>query len=350
MRPRPDPAGPGQESVWDFPRPAIAQPIQVRIRIEHRGRTIADTCAAVRTLETSHPPSYYIPRIDIAPDVLRRAEGSSFCEWKGAATYWDVVVGEVGDLVLPRVGWSYANPTADFHLSDHDFSELFGRAAQAGYRGYKIKVGHPDVERDLHRLDLLKKATGDDGRPVMVDANETWTAAEAQAALALFARAGHRIFWIEDPTPRDDFDGLRRLRLSCPETRVNSGEYLDLSGKRRLLEAKACDMLNLHGQISDVMRAGWLAGEHNVEVTFGNSFLELGVNTALALPGVRWLEYSFQNFDHLVESPYPIRDGLIYGHRCPGHGLRLDGAARQTHHTPEPLTDSDLPPAPCRAA
>lgn len=234
----------------------------------------------------------------------------------------------------------------DFHLSDHDFSEIFGNAAECGFRGYKIKVGHPDIERDLHRLDLLKKATGDDGRPVMADANEAWTAAETRAALALFERAGHRLYWIEDPIPRDDFDGLRRLRLSCPDTRINSGEYLDLSGKRKLLQAEACDMLNVHGQVSDVMRAGWLAGEHNVEVTFGNSFLEIGANMAMALPGVRWLEYSFQNFEHLVEEPYVIRDGLIRCHDRPGHGLRLSDAARNEHHTPEPLREDDLPAAP----
>lgn len=117
MRPRPDPAAPGQESVWAYPRPAIAEPTGAHIRIEHRGRIVADTRAAIRTLETSHPPSYYIPRADIAPDMLRRADGSSFCEWKGAASYWDVVV---DGIVLPRVGWSYASPTAPFAaLRDH---------------------------------------------------------------------------------------------------------------------------------------------------------------------------------------------------------------------------------------
>ncbi len=113
VRPCPEPAGVGQESVWAFPRPAIAQLIDARIQIEHCGRIIADTRLAVRTIETSHPPSYYIPRSDIAPDALRRAEGSSFCEWKGAAIYWDVVV---DGIVLPRVGWSYANPTTAFAI------------------------------------------------------------------------------------------------------------------------------------------------------------------------------------------------------------------------------------------
>lgn len=103
--------GPGQESVWRYPRPAIAEPTSARIVIEHRGVVIADTEAAVRTLETSHPPSYYIPLADIANGVLRHAAGSSFCEWKGAAAYWNIVI---GDTVLSRVGWSYANPTPGF--------------------------------------------------------------------------------------------------------------------------------------------------------------------------------------------------------------------------------------------
>lgn len=223
----------------------------------------------------------------------------------------------------------------DFHLSDHDFTELFGRAAELGYRGYKIKVGHAELERDVHRLNLLAQAVGRE-KPVMIDANEAWTARETLVALETFAKAGHSIYWAEDPIPRDDIDGLRMLR-HANVTRINSGEYLDLSGKRRLLEARACDMLNVHGQISDVMRAGWLAEEANVEVTFGNSILEIGVNMALALPGVRWLEYSFMNLEHLVERPFPIRDGMIYGHDAPGHGLVLCEEARKTWHTPEPV-------------
>lgn len=117
MKVTPDPVAPGQTSVWSFPRPAIAEPSRAHIVIEHAGTIVADTRASVRTLETSHPPSYYIPRADIAPGLLRRAEGTSFCEWKGAATYWDVVI---GDIVLPRVGWSYPVPTPTFAiLRDH---------------------------------------------------------------------------------------------------------------------------------------------------------------------------------------------------------------------------------------
>ena len=111
MWPKPDPVLPGQESVWDYPRPAIAEVCSAHVVIEHARQIVANTRRSVRTLETSHPPSYYFPPEDIAPGVLRRASGSSLCEWKGAATYWDVVI---GDLVLPRIGWSYPNPTPKF--------------------------------------------------------------------------------------------------------------------------------------------------------------------------------------------------------------------------------------------
>jgi L-alanine-DL-glutamate epimerase-like enolase superfamily enzyme len=237
----------------------------------------------------------------------------------------------------------------DFHLNDAAFVDLFTDAAQRGFTAFKIKVGHADLARDLHRLDLLKSAVGPDAT-VMVDANEAWTARQAIIALEQFRRAGHVIYWLEDPILRDDFAGLKLLRASCGSTQINAGEYLDLSGKRRLLEADACDMLNVHGQVSDVMRIGWLAAERGLPVTLGNSFLEIGVNTALALPNVDWLEYSFQNFDHLVEEPFLIKDGRIYGSDRAGHGLVLSETARRLYRRPDILLPSAVGPAPVAQA
>ncbi len=117
MRPSPDPVGPGQESVWRYPRPPIAERSDRHIRIEHRGVVVAETRAAIRTLETSHPPSWYLPPDTIAPDLLRRSDRRSFCEWKGDATYWHLLV---GDVLLRDVGWSYLDPAPPFAvLRDH---------------------------------------------------------------------------------------------------------------------------------------------------------------------------------------------------------------------------------------
>ena len=117
MRPRPDPVAPGQESVWQYPRPAVAQPSDRHIRITHAGIVVADTRAAVRTIETSPPPSWYIPPDAIAPGLLRPSPRRSFCEWKGEARYWHV---EIGGQVFNDVAWSYPNPTPAFAiLRDH---------------------------------------------------------------------------------------------------------------------------------------------------------------------------------------------------------------------------------------
>lgn len=113
----PDPVGPGQESVWAYPRPAIAEPCARHVRIEHRGAIVADTRASIRTLETSHPPSYYIPPSDVSPGLLRRSDRRSFCEWKGEAVYHDLVI---GGAVLREIAWSYPDPTRAFAmLRDH---------------------------------------------------------------------------------------------------------------------------------------------------------------------------------------------------------------------------------------
>jgi uncharacterized protein (DUF427 family) len=115
--PRPDSIAPGQESVWNFPRPAICERTAAHIVIELGGMIIADRRRTVRTLETSHPPSYYVPPADIQPGVLVPAAGSSFCEWKGHARYFDVVA---GGIRRERAAWAYPDPTERFAiLRDH---------------------------------------------------------------------------------------------------------------------------------------------------------------------------------------------------------------------------------------
>lgn len=95
------------ESVWDYPRPPRLERAAAHVTITHAGLTVADTARAWRVLETSHPPVYYVPRDDIAAGVLEPGSGRSLCEFKGWATYWDLVVGEVR---AAQAGWSYESP------------------------------------------------------------------------------------------------------------------------------------------------------------------------------------------------------------------------------------------------
>ena len=105
--------GPGQESVWDYPRPPALELSDRRVVVRAGSVVIADSTSAWRVMETSHPPTWYLPRADIAGEYLRRsAARSSVCEWKGAATYWDVLVPD--GSVIQSVGWSYETPTPRF--------------------------------------------------------------------------------------------------------------------------------------------------------------------------------------------------------------------------------------------
>lgn len=109
--------GPGQESVWDFPRPPQLELWPQRVRVEFGGVTIADSTQALRALETSHPPTYYVPLADVNMDALRPAPGASVCEWKGAASYFDIVAGA---QVAAKAGWSYPDPFEDFaRVAEH---------------------------------------------------------------------------------------------------------------------------------------------------------------------------------------------------------------------------------------
>jgi uncharacterized protein (DUF427 family) len=113
------PAGPRaysrhMERVWDYPRPPALVPCERRVRVEHNGETVAESTAALRVLETSHPPTIYIPPGDVRMDLLTPSSGrTTVCEWKGRAHYYDLAD-------VRAVAWAYADPRPAFTaLRDH---------------------------------------------------------------------------------------------------------------------------------------------------------------------------------------------------------------------------------------
>ncbi len=108
---------PGSESVWDYPRPPRVEPCAQRLRVEFNGEVVGDTSRGYRLLETSHPPTYYIPRADVRMASLKVNEKRSFCEFKGEACYWDLHSGSRSSIAA---GWSYPLPTKLYSiLADH---------------------------------------------------------------------------------------------------------------------------------------------------------------------------------------------------------------------------------------
>lgn len=109
--------GPGQESVWDYPRPPRLERSRRRIRVELGGRILAASGRALRVCETASPPVYYVPPEDVLAGALLPDSHRSHCEWKGAARYWNA---RLGSRRIAQVAWSYPAPDAGFEaLRDH---------------------------------------------------------------------------------------------------------------------------------------------------------------------------------------------------------------------------------------
>lgn len=135
-RPTPDVPGPGQESVWDYPRPPSLAQTDRYVVITLGGATIAESRRAWRVCETSHPPTFYLPCEDIDPEVLRPGNGSSFCEFKGSATYWTL---QVGDRIESEVGWSYERPSPAFEAMRSAIAFYPGRMDTCTVDGEQVR-------------------------------------------------------------------------------------------------------------------------------------------------------------------------------------------------------------------
>ena len=213
--------------------------------------------------------------------------------------------------------------TLDFRLDDQSFRQKLERFRSCGFRAIKTKVGHPDINWDLRRLEITKQIMGDDV-VLMVDANEAWSVKETLIRLHTYRDHGYDIFWIEDPITREDYAGYACLCRELPFCRINTGEYLAYSGKRRLLESNAVDVLNVHGSIGATRAAAWLAADYGVPVSLGNTVLEIGVHLAASLPECLYLEFSDLSWNDIAVTPIRFEQGQAITPELPGHGIEVD--------------------------
>ena len=241
---------------------------------------------------------------------------------------WDLVAKQVGLPLYQFLGGT--NPkvraygsTLDFRLDDNLCRTKLERMQRYGFLAFKIKVGHPDLAWDLRRLQLVRDIVGYKV-DLMIDANEAWSVKEAVKRLHAYRAAGHDIYWVEDPITREDYQGYARLCSELDFTRINTGEYLGISGKRKLLTSGAVDVLNIHNSICEGRFVAALAGEFGIPVSLGNTLLELGVHLAASLPECLYLEYSDLIWNDLAADPVRIEQGFAWAPQRPGHGIELD--------------------------
>ncbi len=138
-RPKPIPPQPGQESVWDYPRPAILQATPKHLKVVLNGEVIAQTRRGMRVLETSHPPVYYFPADDVRLEYLTETSRKTFCEWKGWSAYYDV---QVGDRVVPQGAWRFIEPSPNFSEIQNAYA-FYARDMDACYVDDELVTPQP---------------------------------------------------------------------------------------------------------------------------------------------------------------------------------------------------------------
>ena len=131
---RPGPAdrvvpGPGQELVWDYPRPPRVEAVPERLRVVVDGEVVADTTRGYRVLETAGAPVYYLPRDDVRMDLLEASPHTSVCEWKGSAVYW--IYAGPGGRRIDNVAWSYPKPSPGYEAIRDHLAFYAGRVDEA---------------------------------------------------------------------------------------------------------------------------------------------------------------------------------------------------------------------------
>ena len=131
-----DEPGPGQESIWDYPRPPRLAPDARNVVVKLEGVVVADTTRAVRVLETASPPTFYLPPEDVDMALLEKAGGVSHCEWKGEAGYWTVRTTD--GAIADRAGWSYPEPLAPFE-SIKDYLSFYPARIECWVDGERVQ-------------------------------------------------------------------------------------------------------------------------------------------------------------------------------------------------------------------
>ncbi len=141
------------EHVWDYPRPPAVRPCLRRVRIELGGELIADSTEALRVLETSHPPTIYLPPADVRGDLLEASRArSTWCEFKGAARYLDATV---DGRTVPAVAWTFPEPTVGYEAIRNHVSFYPGRVDAAWMGDERVHAQEGDFYGGWITSDLV---------------------------------------------------------------------------------------------------------------------------------------------------------------------------------------------------
>jgi L-alanine-DL-glutamate epimerase-like enolase superfamily enzyme len=211
----------------------------------------------------------------------------------------------------------------DYHLSEPEAVDVFQRFIRLGFVAVKVKVGRPDMRDDLRRLNVVRQSVGA-GVEIAIDANEAWTVDEALKRVNFFQAEGLNLSYVEDPLPRDDIDGLARLKAALGIDVVGHDYVMEHKVMRRFLERKAISRLRVSADPDFALASSDLASEFGVPMIFGNSMFELSVHPAAAMPNVDRMEFSNLDWNLIPAVPVRFENGHALAPTVSGHGLDPD--------------------------
>lgn len=152
--------GPGQESVWDYPRPPRVEPNRRHLVVEFAGQVVAETHQGLRVLETSHPPTFYIPLDEVRRDALQASTRQTFCEYKGWASYWSL---RVSGRVSENAAWYYLHPSPGYEALRDTVAFYPSRAAACYVDGERVKAQPGDFYGGWITPDVVGPFKGEPG-------------------------------------------------------------------------------------------------------------------------------------------------------------------------------------------
>jgi len=235
------------------------------------------------------------------------------------------VLGAVRDSlpVYASGGW--------FTYSREELVEEAQLLAERGFSDYKIKIGHPDTQVDLDRVEHLVGALGDDIR-VMVDANQSLTVEQAISTGRALGALG--VAWYEEPVAVQNLEGSARVAAELDVPLAAGETVFTRHGFRQMIELRAADVLMPNvarcGGPSQFMQVATLADSHRLPIS-SHTYTEVSAHLMAACPNAGMVEYIPGWWDELFEQPPEIRDGQIHLPDRPGFGFTFSERALQEY-------------------
>lgn len=240
---------------------------------------------------------------------------------------WDAMAQQAGLPLYRLLGGAAGKNTVraygsllDYPLSEEDAVALTRRHRARGLFAIKVKVGAPELSRDLKRLRAVIAAAGP-GVEITIDANQNWTCDQAIHAIRAIQAEGVPLGYVEDPLPVEDLDGFVRLQASVDVDIIGHDYFTHPRQARRFLERKALRRLRAGSQVDHVLYQAELSDQFGVPLVFGNSMFEFNVHAACAMPRVDRLEFSDLGWNGLMREPIRVERGVAHAPDAPGHGL-----------------------------